>query len=359
MKNIYKPPKPIAVPKLGLLPSSSITSSRLCSYLKTIGFLYEDNVDKNSILFFEYVGSNFDKLKTISFNENDFLVIDDTYEGLFTQEQVDYVASLGIDYAICSSNEKLVGNNVHFFSFHLIYQDYDNIRVQDDFQVNLEKRGKLFLSLNRQTRTHRLKLVSYLKEINLIDSSIVSCGYIELHNLKENKVLEDDLKRLTPKEINNLTSILPLELDDTNNTKHLPNPSAYYNDSYWSLIGERDFYSDEYIGWTEKVLKSFLFYHPFIVIGLPHTLKSLKNFGFKTFENYIDESYDNITNHQKRFDAIKIEIDKLAKLTLDEHHQMYLEMLPILEHNHFLYKELNLVYSPRSLIDQLSNTRLK
>jgi len=359
MKNIYKPPAPIKVLRKGLIPSKGITSSRLWSFLKTINFLYEDNISDNSILFFENVGLNFDRLKSIEFKPNDFLVVDDTYEGLLTQEQVDYIISLGIDYAICSSNENLFGDNVYFFSFHLLYKDYDNIKVQNPFSVNLEKRENIFLSLNRQTRTHRLKLVSYLAEKDLLEKSIVSCDYIELHNIENNDILEDNLELLTPKEINTLTEILPLRLDDTNNVKHLPDPSTFYQNSYWSLIGERDFYSDVYVGWTEKVLKSFLFYHPFIVVGLPFTLESLKSFGFKTFDNYIDESYDTITDHHKRFNSIKEQIDRLAEKTIDEHHKIYQDMLPLLEYNHNLYKDINLRYGPTELMDQLTKAKLK
>jgi hypothetical protein len=359
MKNLYKPPKPIKKISLGVLPSKGITSSRLWSFLKTINLLYEDNLSDNSILFFENIGSNFDDLLNIKFNKNDLIVIDDTYEGLLTQQQVNKIMSLGVNYAICSSNEKLTGKNVYFFSFHIIYSHYDNIYVQEEISPNLELRNNKFLSLNKQTRTHRLQLVDYLIEKNLLKTSIVSCDKLELHSLNENSILDLELKRLPPSTINRLYDILPLILDDTNNRKHLQNPLKFYQNSYWSLIGERDFYSDEYLGWTEKVLKSILFYHPFIVIGLPHTLHSLKQLGFKTFNNIIDESYDSIEDPDERFKQIKLQIDYLASLTIEEHHQLYIDLMPTLEYNRKLYQKLNITSSPVDLINQLTSAKLK
>jgi len=77
--------------------------------------------------------------------------------------------------------------------------------------------------------------------------------------------------------------------------------------------------------------------HPFILVGHPYSLKKLKELGFKTFSPWIDESYDEIEDESIRMYRVLNEIDKLCSKSLDELHEMYIEMWPILEHN---YKRL-------------------
>jgi hypothetical protein len=55
---------------------------------------------------------------------------------------------------------------------------------------------------------------------------------------------------------------------------------------------------------TEKTFKPIVNRHPFIVVSAPYTLKAIRSFGFKTFDTIIDESYDNILDHNERFDTI-------------------------------------------------------
>jgi len=55
---------------------------------------------------------------------------------------------------------------------------------------------------------------------------------------------------------------------------------------------------------SEKLFRSFIYKRPFIRLGMPHSLKVLRSWGFKTFDGVLfDESYDDIedcferTNH--------------------------------------------------------------
>ena len=342
------------------------------------------------MLFWEYVGDNDDTIETLKnyiiqeYKKSDiFLVIDDTYEGLLTQVQIDdlilFCKNLGeINYIIYSSNEKLNGDNLFFFSFHLCYNNFDNIDVQNqDFKPNLYPRHKLFLSLNRQTRFHRLELVDYLIQQELLQHSFVSCAKTYFDNLvkydykdiSSQKKKEFEIKSyfdndiinytLSKESIQRLSASLPLVLDvdpdsnDVLHSKHLPSAEMFFQNSYWSLIGERDFYNDDYRGWTEKVLKSFFYCHPFIVIGLPNTLKSLQKMGFITFSSVIDESYDSVEDPKERFQKIKEQINYLAGLNYIEHYKIYRKILPILNYNRNHYLFLNKNYQPTTFINRL------
>ena len=124
---------------------------------------------------------------------------------------------------------------------------------------------------------------------------------------------------------------------------------SYYKDSYFSIVTEVEVYGWDIINAidvkyiqgpiliSEKTFHRMAVLHPFILVGHPYSLKKLKELGFKTFSPRIDESYDEIEDESIRMYRVLNEIDKLCSKSLDELHEMYIEMWPILEHN---YKRL-------------------
>lgn len=370
------------------IPCRNYNPSRLFSCLrsnkaKEIVHLFEDTacLHGKHVMFYEYTGDNESmiyNLENILSSKDVFYVIDDTYEGLLTQDLVDYLIKIfkknTCSFVIYSSNEILKGDCVYFFSFHLCYRFYDNIDVQKaEFQSNMLPRPKKFLSLNRQPRLHRLEIVDFILENNLIEDSLVSCFLHNFEHLEAEKPTQEQcnwyqgqqyldqsiLYRSLPEEsLKRLKKHLPLHLDvgqnnPNQNHRHLPNPENLYQNTYWSIITERDFYDDRYRGWTEKVLKSLFYCHPFIVVGLPNTLSSLKEQGFMTFGSVIDESYDKIENDDERMNEVKKQIEYLSRLNYIEHYNLYQKLLPILNHNRQHYLNLNLNYTPVVLINRI------
>jgi len=84
---------------------------------------------------------------------------------------------------------------------------------------------------------------------------------------------------------------------------------------------------------SEKTLKPIFVRRPFILLAPFGSLQLMKEYGFKTFDKWWDESYDNIEDHTLRFQAAYRSIQKVLSKSLDELDEIYLEMLPILEHN--------------------------
>jgi hypothetical protein len=80
---------------------------------------------------------------------------------------------------------------------------------------------------------------------------------------------------------------------------------------------------------------------PFILVAPPHTLSYLKTFGFKTFSNWWDESYDSEEDHYKRIIKIFDLIDYINLKSLDELKIIYAEMFDVLEHNKEILKNLS------------------
>ena len=57
---------------------------------------------------------------------------------------------------------------------------------------------------------------------------------------------------------------------------------------------------------------------PFIVYGNPYSIKHLKELGFKTFDKWINEEYDNEPDSGKRCNMITDELVRLSEKTVEE-----------------------------------------
>lgn len=84
---------------------------------------------------------------------------------------------------------------------------------------------------------------------------------------------------------------------------------------------------------TEKTFRPILHKRPFVLIGAPNSLKFLKSIGFKTFENYWDESYDSMQDPNDRMSAVVDIIIKITQSTVAQHQQLCHNMNEILNFN--------------------------
>ena len=103
-----------------------------------------------------------------------------------------------------------------------------------------------------------------------------------------------------------------------------------YESSYFSLVNETIFTEplnknnwDTQLFITEKTYKPIMNYHPFIVVGLPHTLRYLRQQGFQTFPEMFDEYYDVIKDPKDRFEFIIRELEKWKNYSTDEKNERY------------------------------------
>jgi hypothetical protein len=83
-----------------------------------------------------------------------------------------------------------------------------------------------------------------------------------------------------------------------------------------------------------------IYYHPFILWGNPGTLEVLQKYGFETFPELFDESYDMIYNEELRLKSIMRSVKKLCDMPLDELHELYKSVIPKLIHNRELLTKL-------------------
>ena len=112
---------------------------------------------------------------------------------------------------------------------------------------------------------------------------------------------------------------------------------SYFMDAFVDIVTESR-YAQPTGNISEKVLQTIQFQKPFILVAAPHSLEYLKTFGFKTFSDFWDESYDEEENHESRLLKIFEVIDYIISKDITELREMYKQMLPIIQHNLELFK---------------------
>lgn len=90
---------------------------------------------------------------------------------------------------------------------------------------------------------------------------------------------------------------------------------------------------------TEKSFKPICLQMPFIILGPQHSLKYLRDYGFKTFHDFWSEDYDQEPDPYRRIEIIADTLYELDRMSRDAKQNLYQSMQPIIAHNfeHFYH----------------------
>lgn len=195
---------------------------------------------------------------------------------------------------------------------------------------------KLGICLNRVYRNHRLAIAYLLHKNNLHQHFLLSHDAVNEQQMQG--AFESEWKELISREeVSAFAQKLPLVLDSNDFTvNHWNNiPFDLVEQSFLWLITEticdNTIHSRNFF--TEKIYKPISLFMPFIIIGQPRSLYNLKLDGYKTFDKWWDESYDNEPDPIKRMVMIMEVLKKLATMSNKALMDMYTEMNDVLEHN--------------------------
>jgi hypothetical protein len=84
---------------------------------------------------------------------------------------------------------------------------------------------------------------------------------------------------------------------------------------------------------TEKTFKAIALEMPFVLVAPAHSLKYLREYGFRTFAPYIDESYDTITDDIKRIERVTHILLEIQARSAAAKNALWQQLLPIVEYN--------------------------
>jgi len=222
---------------------------------------------------------------------------------------------------------------VYWWSHAAIARDWFRY-AEHDLSLDSRNVSHDFLVYNRAwsgTREYRLKFAELLIEYDLVPYCRTKFArqdnaqhYVD--HVFKNKTFEiyrTDLEQIFEPNIVDSTASADYESHD-------------YTSTQLEIVLETLF-DDDRIQLTEKSLRPIACGHPFMLIATAGSLEYLRSYGFETFGQHIDESYDTIQNPVSRMRSIVTEMQRLASLSLDQKQQLYAELRSIAARNKQLF----------------------
>ena len=315
----------------------------------------------------------YDQEPLLEKNIHELIKLKSKIRGAFDSDDICIFASSEIsEYKteICARYDFL---DLYYF-FHGLLCTYWFNDVKYFKHINHQIRND-FLTMNHlctNDRSYRLTLVAELIENQLIDKGSVSLHLFSDSNqtLKQelfnsDSKLTKDAKKLIYKNIMPLTSNLTIDTEHGMGQMSADFDHSVYEmwqSSFFHIVTETVFYYDK-LHLTEKVFKPIVARRPFMLCAAPGNLAYLKRYGFKTFNRWIDESYDTELDNDLRIKKIVTEVKRISDLSSEDKKKMYNEMSEVLEYNfnHFFkdFKEIvvnELLDNFKLCVDQLHST---
>ncbi len=214
----------------------------------------------------------------------------------------------------------------------------------------------IFLCLNRNpTANHRIALLTYLKNYNLLENDISDWSWVTGYNNESKKIQSinhikkyisiDDKKLIKDYlEISNEKKLSYYEQNVNwfENKLYLWSPDHNtldtFKNSYINIVTETEFnFLENNIQITEKTFKPFYFFQLPIFLATYNHVKMLRNeYDLDLFDDLIDHSYDDEIDDIKRFHMVLNEIQRLSNMR-DEISKYYkLNIDKIIDNHNFI-----------------------
>jgi len=239
-------------------------------------------------------------------------------------------------------SDQIIGQG--YLQYHEFLYEQQNKTASDLATANSKE--KKYTCLNRIHKKYRKEFVWNLWNNDLINNNYVSYGNVpNIDTQGDFDIINDGFIVGQTKRISYVPDmfdeVLPLradELTDAEHNNHSINVNHFHTNSYWNIAMETYINAVGGAFLTEKTLKPIKHGQAFIILGTENSLSLLKDQGYKTFDRWIDESYDTIRDVRFRWYAVFEETRKIALKSLEQLHLDYLEQLPIIHHNQEHFK---------------------
>jgi len=224
--------------------------------------------------------------------------------------------------------------------------DFDSDKAFNYFYKECERQysGTPGLSLSRVNREHRT-LAQFLLHKNKIEKyfklSQAELSKEEIVHTKKHFKLDEDFDKWC--------SFLPKTIDtkdfETNHALSLN--SHLHNSTLFQIVNETHVkdWKGTSMFFSEKTFRSIAHMQPFLIFGQPGCNRKLERLGFKLYHDVFDYEFDDIQNTEKRYlaiiDTCRELIDKLEKMSRQEHVEWRFSHKEILKHNYNLLMNID------------------
>ena len=153
-----------------------------------------------------------------------------------------------------------------------------------------------------------------------VDISVVASKYNNIYSDIEQVFSSADLPKLFPgEETQQMTSCWLTNFNEaTDSLVYVPTETVYF--------GHR-------LHITEKTFKAIALEMPFVLVAPAHSLEYMRGYGFKTFADIFDESYDEEENDILRIEKVSKLLKDLDNLSVKERQDIHRACVPIVEYN--------------------------
>ena len=291
-----------------------------------------DRIDGRHLLFPLYGSVKKLKLpaKQVVFITND-LNSEDSHNVYSTQDKIKVISFMWNVY------------DVKRLMKHKFLRNIKNIDTEINYKKKNIEKIKPFLKVNRTNRPERDLFMLFIEHEDLYDKFKISFP----HFSKEDFPTHDRFKKyLKPSNINFLLNKVPFDIDKTDETNHgpagygegyfnadLPFQPIHYRNTLFSIVMCAFPFVENACHLHSSTFNPIHQGHPIIQFGPYKSLERMRERGFKTFDKWWDESYDEIKDGWERFDAILKLVDKLSRKSNKELLEMYVDMKDVLQHN--------------------------
>jgi hypothetical protein len=258
-----------------------------------------------------------------------FLMSDTTQRILISSEYSTECTLLCNDYGL---------KNVHYFYHGLLCHEWYRMHWYQDITVNtnFERTYITYNNLILDKRLYRANLVVELHKRNLLDSGYASYNAPQMDQLLKSittyKILPSGHKQNLQNHLPMLKNSLVIDTNAPDGSLSAELDVPLMQKSFVNLVTETIFYENKQ-HLTEKIFKPIVSKMPFLLLGGAGNLAYLRKYGFKTFGDFWDESYDDISNSSERMDAVLGVLEQLCNKSHAELIEMKLAMADVLEHN--------------------------
>lgn len=227
---------------------------------------------------------------------------------------------------IINNNKIRKKDYIHFDFFR-----YDFYSVKKQFETNNTDFIKTFLFLNNKKNQTREKLYEFIiNNKSLENNSFYS--FLFKNKSLDNIAINKNFQEISNGRVDFFKTHSRFLQDDylSNNIRE------YFEKTFVYIITESKPEID-FNFLTEKTYKAFYHGIPFLMIGPAKSLEYLKKIGFKTFDKWFDESYDDEIDLNIRTNKIYNEINRINLLPKTELSKIKNDMFSILKHNNDIY----------------------
>ena len=220
---------------------------------------------------------------------------------------------------------------VYYWSHAVIAADWFRYAAHDPvLQYNAAAFAQDFLIYNRAwsgTREYRLTFVDRLVQAGLTKNCRTSFAPVDSDmHYSQHKFVNADLAIART----DLETMLPANTHDSYS-------SADYNNQDYAQTGMEivleTLFDDSRLHLTEKTLRPIACGKPFMLVATAGSLKYLRSYGFETFGDLIDESYDLETDPVARLAAVIREMSRIAAMSWADKVILWNQLYKIAERN--------------------------